>query len=101
MAQFSFDPVAAASIGQVHKGRTMADASWRSRFSIQVCVAASTAISTMLFPCCASAVCCRGNWTSTRWWLKAKQQLRLETDYLHEQQQLLAYDAALLGFRHL
>ena len=100
LAQFSFDPVAAASIGQVHKGRTHGGRELAIKIQYPgVRRSIDSDIDNVVSLLRLSGLLPREldiNPLVT----EAKQQLRLETDYLHEQQQLLAYDAALQDFRY-
>ncbi|MGE4416672.1 MAG: ABC1 kinase family protein [Marinobacterium sp.] len=100
LAQFSFDPVAAASIGQVHKGRTHGGRELAIKIQYPgVRRSIDSDIDNVISLLRLSGLLPR-ELDIDPLVAEAKQQLRLETDYLHEQQQLLAYDAALLGFRH-
>ena len=64
--RFSFTPMAAASIGQVHFGQRKDGRKSRSKSSTPASAAASTVMSTTLPPCSAFPACCRSRWTSSR-----------------------------------
>ncbi|GAA0793190.1 ABC1 kinase family protein [Marinobacterium sediminicola] len=100
LAQFSFEPVAAASIGQVHKGRTHGGRELAIKIQYPgVRRSIDSDIDNVVSLLRLSGLLPR-DMDIDPLVAEAKQQLRLETDYLHEQRQLLAYDAALKDFRH-
>lgn len=100
LAQFSFDPVAAASIGQVHKGRTHGGRELAIKIQYPgVRRSIDSDIDNVVSLLRISGLLPR-DLDIDPLVTEAKQQLRLETDYLHERQQLLEYDAALKAFRH-
>ena len=100
LAQFSFDPVAAASIGQVHKGRTHCGRELAIKIQYPgVRRSIDSDIDNVVSLLRISGLLPR-DLDIDPLVTEAKQQLRLETDYLHERQQLLEYDAALKAFRH-
>ncbi|MBV0933321.1 ABC1 kinase family protein [Marinobacterium weihaiense] len=100
LAQFSFEPVAAASIGQVHKGRTHAGRALAIKIQYPgVRRSIDSDIDNVVSLLRLSGLLPR-ELEIDALVEEAKHQLRLETDYLHEQQQLLGYAEALVAFRH-
>ncbi|MBR9828231.1 MAG: AarF/ABC1/UbiB kinase family protein [Oceanospirillales bacterium] len=101
LAQFSFAPVAAASIGQVHKGRTHGGRELAVKIQYPgVCRSIDSDIDNVVSLLRISGLLPRELEIDTLV-AEAKHQLRLETDYLHEQRQLLEYTAAVSRFRHV
>lgn len=100
LAQFSFDPVAAASIGQVHKGRTHAGRELAIKIQYPgVRRSIDSDIDNVVSLLRLSGLLPR-ELDIDPLVAEAKHQLYLETDYLHEQQQLQEYAQALQSFRH-
>lgn len=100
LAQFSFAPVAAASIGQVHKGRTHEGRELAIKIQYPgVRRSIDSDIDNVVSLLRLGGLLPR-ELEIEGLIAEAKHQLRLETDYLHEQQQLLSYSQALQAFRH-
>lgn len=100
LAQFSFEPVAAASIGQVHRGRTHAGRELAIKIQYPgVRRSIDSDIDNVVSLLRLSGLLPR-DLDIDALVEEAKHQLRLETDYLHEQQALLNYADALTHFRH-
>jgi len=100
LAQFSFAPIAAASIGQVHKGRTQDGRELAIKIQYPgVRRSIDSDIDNVVSLLRISSLLPR-ELEIEGLVAEAKHQLRLETDYLHEQQQLLHYTQALQTFRH-
>ncbi|GAA0697591.1 AarF/ABC1/UbiB kinase family protein [Marinobacterium maritimum] len=101
LAQFSFEPIAAASIGQVHRGRTREGRDLAIKIQYPgVRRSIDSDIDNVVSLLRLSGLLPR-DLDIDPLVAEAKHQLKLETDYQHEQKQLLAYDLALQdGFRH-
>ncbi|WP_010324945.1 ABC1 kinase family protein [Marinobacterium stanieri] len=100
LAQFSFDPIAAASIGQVHKGRTHEGRELAIKIQYPgVRRSIDSDIDNVVSLLRLSGLLPRELEIDSLV-EEAKHQLYLETDYLHEQQQLQEYSQALQSFRH-
>ncbi len=100
LAQFSFEPVAAASIGQVHKGRTHDGRELAIKIQYPgVRRSIDSDIDNVVSLLRLSGLLPR-ELDIDPLVTEAKHQLHLETDYLHEQRQLEDYAQALKSFRH-
>jgi predicted unusual protein kinase regulating ubiquinone biosynthesis (AarF/ABC1/UbiB family) len=99
LQQFSFEPIAAASIGQVHRGRSHEGRDLAIKIQYP---GVSRSIDSDIDNVCSllrmSGLLPR-DLDIDPLVAEAKHQLRLETDYRHERQEMLGYREALSAFR--